>query len=498
VSSTVELDLLPVDGESSWEASSTMDASVPEGATVDCVEAECIGSEGVLLDSEEFTKEERLAGDTPAGGLDTMSEDVTMAETAPVASVADEDAVLERSEEQLEEKNLGGPEPEVEVDEPGAASHKRLFTPEELDKLEEGVSIGASDDKEEYDKELEERLYPLDEVELQRRMKKNAERLKQLSLEEMSTILDIPVETLRRTQSASPGELSTPEYWFLCYRRTLAASEEARRANCDFKDVKPATGSGGRTATVAPAASDGRDVGGGVDVVGDEVLLSACEVKSGEPVEVEEAVVYDNIGINLVRPAEASPVASLEGKEDPTRVQDLPRRDRSLVRLAVYLLLCDELRGESAPCSTCGAEEAAACRDENCLEARATVKLVLLEPEIAAGRLCVVASAVPVYYEENAVSVRAKLEERGLNEDRGPRAPTTSPPKKSVSFECSSLFAERSEEFSARPPNQAEVDDLNQNAYVVDKCATMKRKPGLLEVPGCTAAGAGEEVLIPD
>jgi len=122
--------------------------------------------------------------------------------------------------------------------------------------------------------------------------------------------------------------------------------------------------------------------------------------------------------------------------------------------------------------------------------------LVLLEPEIAAGRLCVVASAVRVYCEENAVSVRAKLEERGLNEDRGPHAPTTSPPKKRVSFKCSSRFAERSEEFSARPPSQAEVDDLNQNAYVVGKCATTKRKPGLLEVPGCTAAGAGEEVLI--
>jgi len=225
-------------------------------------------------------------------------------------------------------------------------------------------------------------------------------------------------------------------------------------------------------------------------------MLSACEKKSVELVEVDEAAVY-NIGINLVRPAEASPVESLEEKEDPARVQEhLPRRDRSLVQLAVYLLLCDELRGESAPCSTCGAEGVAACRDESCLEARAAVKLVLLEPEIGAGRLCVVASAVRVYCEENTVSIRAKLEERGLNEDRGPCAPTTSPPKKRVSFECSSLFAERSEEFSARPPSQAEVDDLNQNAYVVGKCATTKRKPGLLEVPGWTAACAGEEVLI--
>jgi len=61
-----------------------------------------------------------------------------------------------------------------------------------------------------YDKELEERLYPLDEVELQRRRKKNAEQLKQLSLEEMSTLLNLPVETQRRTQNASADRDAVP------------------------------------------------------------------------------------------------------------------------------------------------------------------------------------------------------------------------------------------------------------------------------------------------
>ncbi|GMF91885.1 unnamed protein product [Phytophthora fragariaefolia] len=65
---------------------------------------------------------------------------------------------------------------------------------------------------EEYDKELEERLFPLDEVELKERVVKNAAKAKELSLEELSVMLNLPLETLERTHEGSPGELSTPEY----------------------------------------------------------------------------------------------------------------------------------------------------------------------------------------------------------------------------------------------------------------------------------------------
>ncbi|KAL3663722.1 hypothetical protein V7S43_011137 [Phytophthora oleae] len=79
------------------------------------------------------------------------------------------------------------------------------------------MSTGAKAEDEGYDKELEERLYPLDEVERKRRMKKNAERLQQMTLDEMSTLLNIPMTSLDENRESSPGELLTPEYWLDWY-----------------------------------------------------------------------------------------------------------------------------------------------------------------------------------------------------------------------------------------------------------------------------------------
>ncbi|OWY91739.1 hypothetical protein PHMEG_00039560 [Phytophthora megakarya] len=130
------------------------------------------------------------------------------------------------TEERLNTDDSGESEPK-KADCDVTQSYERLFTPVELNLLQEGLSIGADHEPEEYDKELEERLYPLDEVELKRRMKQNAERLKSLTLEEMSTLLNLPVDVLERTREASPGELSTPEYWLAWYKKTLADAEEA-------------------------------------------------------------------------------------------------------------------------------------------------------------------------------------------------------------------------------------------------------------------------------
>ncbi|KAE8910001.1 hypothetical protein PF005_g23990 [Phytophthora fragariae] len=84
-----------------------------------------------------------------------------------------------------------------------ATPHARVFTFGELNALENGELSAVADEKEEYEKELEERLFPLDEIELQRRMKKNAEQQKELSLSELSAILDIPEEKLTRTRDSS-------------------------------------------------------------------------------------------------------------------------------------------------------------------------------------------------------------------------------------------------------------------------------------------------------
>ncbi|KAE8902040.1 hypothetical protein PF010_g5371 [Phytophthora fragariae] len=65
-------------------------------------------------------------------------------------------------------------------------------------------------------------------------MAMNAEKEKYFSLEEMSILLDLPVETLTRTRESAPIKQSGPEYWADWYRRTLASSEEAKRVNRDF------------------------------------------------------------------------------------------------------------------------------------------------------------------------------------------------------------------------------------------------------------------------
>uniref|UniRef100_H3GJM1 Uncharacterized protein n=1 Tax=Phytophthora ramorum TaxID=164328 RepID=H3GJM1_PHYRM len=100
--------------------------------------------------------------------------------------------------------------------------YDRLFTDAELDALDEWVpgqeaSVIAKEDvaveKEEYDKEHEERLYPLDEVELKRRVMQNAEAQKEPTLEDMAQFLGLETEVLARTRIASPEGMASPAYW---------------------------------------------------------------------------------------------------------------------------------------------------------------------------------------------------------------------------------------------------------------------------------------------
>ncbi|OWY95074.1 hypothetical protein PHMEG_00035025 [Phytophthora megakarya] len=139
--------------------------------------------------------------------------------TERVFNVNDDSTVRSPSDERCDVVGQGGPEPS-EVDGEDIPSHKRLFTPVELNLLWKGSTIGAEEEPEEYYKKLEERLYPLDEVELKRQMKKNTERLKTMALEEMSMLLKIPVEPLTVNREASPCELATPEYWLAWYKKT--------------------------------------------------------------------------------------------------------------------------------------------------------------------------------------------------------------------------------------------------------------------------------------
>ncbi|KAI9985735.1 hypothetical protein PInf_024500 [Phytophthora infestans] len=58
-----------------------------------------------------------------------------------------------------------------------------------LDTLTEGADLSVPTEEEEYDKELEDRKYPLDEVELKRHVKENKKQQKELTLSDLGVML---------------------------------------------------------------------------------------------------------------------------------------------------------------------------------------------------------------------------------------------------------------------------------------------------------------------
>ncbi|OWZ19265.1 hypothetical protein PHMEG_0006515 [Phytophthora megakarya] len=132
--------------------------------------------------------------------------------------------------------------------------YDRLFTDEELDMLEHDDYDLAKDEPEEYAKEIEERLIPLDEIELRRKIETNAKDQRKATLEELSETLRIPVDMLKRNKEVSTGTFSNPEYWSDWYQKILAISDEAKRASRDFKHDFSQSGNDHRSVC---SASDG-------------------------------------------------------------------------------------------------------------------------------------------------------------------------------------------------------------------------------------------------
>ncbi|KAI9984727.1 hypothetical protein PInf_006096 [Phytophthora infestans] len=123
------------------------------------------------------------------------------------------------------------------------AKYFRLYSDLDLKAMEGGGTgeeytvlavVKVTSEREEYDKELEERLGPQDEVELTRQMKVNAETSKDPSLENMAEYLGIPEDVLERVSEPSSSKLKRPEYWQEWFNETLESSAEAKRANRDF------------------------------------------------------------------------------------------------------------------------------------------------------------------------------------------------------------------------------------------------------------------------
>ncbi|KAE9118368.1 hypothetical protein PF010_g8234 [Phytophthora fragariae] len=309
----------------------------------DCFRDEYVGHLGCGFNpgkEKECDEVSTLPVEATSNGEDEMKRPIVEAKGAMCARAPPSHGgeLVERSEPAEEGEHSDDEDPADEVLGTLSADAEMIRAGVEAGVAEAGPAsqpqtLGMSEEKEEYEKELEERLYPLDEVELKLRMQKNAEQQQQLSLEEISSILNIPVKTLARTRELSPGELSTPEYWLSWYKKTLAATEEARRANHNFQGTEPAGGKTGRVGSVSLTASDGRDVGGG-DVIGGELLLAGCDPV---PVadEVDESVARGNILICVkgTGTAVSTPKADSD-KEDSTettRVEALPAQYRRML-----------------------------------------------------------------------------------------------------------------------------------------------------------------------
>ncbi|KAI9992911.1 hypothetical protein PInf_014853 [Phytophthora infestans] len=146
---------------------------------------------------------------------------------AAVGTGNDEDKVTVAREEEKEGHN-------EEIS--SASRYDRLFSDRELDMLELGEDSGVKSEPEEYAKDLEDRLFPLDDERILERAKRIAAGLGKPTLADMSVTLGIPEAVLERTRAVSTGDMGMPEYWLDWYADALEKSTVAKRANRDFKE----------------------------------------------------------------------------------------------------------------------------------------------------------------------------------------------------------------------------------------------------------------------
>ncbi|KAG3046845.1 hypothetical protein PC121_g20424 [Phytophthora cactorum] len=210
---------------------------------------------------------------------------------------------------------------EVENDEEitkGTAStscYDRLFTDEELDMLERGGNQVVKDEPEEYEKELEERLFPLDDKEAMLCVQRNAEEQEKPILAGMSAVLGLSEEVLERTRDVSSGALGTPGYWLNWYADTLETSTEATRANRNFQEIE------GSEVRSQPAVSS--------ELASEEERVSS----EGPTEDAVEREFVRNVRIGL----DGTAVSNSKGPEEVCGT--LPFRWRSIICSRVYGLL---------------------------------------------------------------------------------------------------------------------------------------------------------------
>ncbi|GMF19548.1 unnamed protein product [Phytophthora fragariaefolia] len=225
-----------------------------------------------------------------------------------------------------------------------ASNYDRLFSDEELIAMENAgpgqeasVLVGADvvSEPEEYDKKLEDRLYPLDEVELLRRVARNVEAQAEPSSEELARILGISLEVLERTRQASSDLHGSPEYWQGWFEVMLDKSEEAKRANRDFRSPVASVVYGPPLET--EICSKEPPPASGIMSEGERESVPTRDIAAEERVVVESVVAE-----NVVRPPDdpGGTVAVAEAVPVLSEVRGVnPKVARAVARQAVFRFL---------------------------------------------------------------------------------------------------------------------------------------------------------------
>jgi hypothetical protein len=287
-------------------------------------DAECVRLERVSV----VVEENALAGVVDADKAEPV---VRETEGNALAGVADMDKV-EPGVREAEGNALAG-----EVDAESTESRERgptdgenrttgtgptgrydcLFTDKELDELELGNDGAARAEPEVTDKEIEERLFPLEEKQIQSRVTWNAEGHEKPTLAEMSAVLGITVGVSERTKDVSSGTLAKPAYWMNWCAETLETSVEAKRASRNFRERTEAIDALPHVANVVAVVSNGEES----SAVEREVARNVC-------VGFEDA--------------ELPPTVGEDGRGT------IALTWRSMVRRRIYELLTAEVDGEKS------------------------------------------------------------------------------------------------------------------------------------------------------
>jgi hypothetical protein len=286
----------------------------------ECVRLERVSMEGnALAGVVDEDKAEPAVRETQGNALAGLAD---TDKVEPSVQEAEGNALAgEVGAESMESKKCGPTDGEDSTKGTGPVErYERLFTDAELDALELGEGEATWAEPEEYDKEMEEQMFLLDEDQTQLRDKWNAKGREKPTLAEMSAVLGITEEVSERTKNVSSGTLAKPEYWMDWCAETLEASLEAKRANRNFRERTEARDALPHVANVVAAVSNGEESTAAVER---EVVRNVC-------VGSEDAELSSPVG---------------EGERGTIALTW-----RSMIRRRIYELLTAEVDGETSRC----------------------------------------------------------------------------------------------------------------------------------------------------